>query len=103
MSELSTYLYARPSFLEGMGRLVDFAGTLSEYNHSSSARKADAIALWSDWTVVGNDMRTAWLDQLIEAEHSEQWLTAFLDHLREAEHSEQLRNVKKLQKAEEQA
>jgi len=87
MSELSTFLFARPSFLEGMGRLVDFAGTLNEYNCSPSARKADAIALWSDWTVVGNDMRTAWLDQLIEAK----------------EHTEQLRNVEKLQKAKEPA
>ena len=73
MSNLSTSLFARPSFLEGMGRLVDFAGTLNEYNYLSSDRKADEIALWSDWTVVGHDMRTALLNHLAETEESGQY------------------------------
>ena len=32
MSDFSMILFARPSFLEGMGRILDFADVLQEYN-----------------------------------------------------------------------
>lgn len=59
MNKLSAYLYARPSFIEGVARLVDFAGTLNEYNGSNASSQADTTAISSDWKVVGDDLRTA--------------------------------------------
>ena len=56
MGSRTDYLYARPSFLEGMARLVDVGGTLSEYNDSPDGQIADAEAMWMDWAVVGQDM-----------------------------------------------
>lgn len=53
------YLYARPSFLEGMARAWDFGNTLNEYNESSTPEEADARALASDWLVVGEALREA--------------------------------------------
>lgn len=53
----SDFLYAKPSFLEGVARLVDFGGTLNEYNFSQTGDEADARATWMDWAVVGQDMR----------------------------------------------
>ncbi len=64
MGRLGTYLFARPSFLEGMSRIVDFGDTLKEYNYSPTGKEADEIALWADWTVVGNDVRTVLLDAI---------------------------------------
>ncbi|MDY6785229.1 MAG: hypothetical protein SW833_22230 [Cyanobacteriota bacterium] len=54
MNKLTSYLYARPSLLEGIARLLDIGGTLSEYNTSE---QADALAIYSDWLVVGDDLR----------------------------------------------
>jgi hypothetical protein len=55
----SDFLFARPSFLEGVARTLDLGGTLSEYNRSLTPAQADYIAIWSDWRVVGNDIRAA--------------------------------------------
>ena len=52
----SDFLYARPSFLEGMARVMDIGGTLNEYNSSGDP---DTIALLMDWLVVGQAMRQA--------------------------------------------
>lgn len=52
-------LYAEPSFFEGWARLFDPAGTLNQYNTSSSPEEADRKAIFSDWIAVGKDMRTA--------------------------------------------
>jgi hypothetical protein len=59
MNKLSTYLYARPSFIEGVARLIDFGGTLNEYNCSATSDQADAKAIASDWKVVGSDFKSA--------------------------------------------
>ena len=40
-----------------MGRLVDFGGTLNEYNRSLTGEQADLIALWMDWASIGYDLR----------------------------------------------
>ena len=53
----SDFLYAKPSFLEGVARLVDFGGILNVYNFSRTGDEADARAMWMDWAVVGQDMR----------------------------------------------
>ena len=52
----SDFLYARPSFLEGMARVMDIGDTLNEYNASDDP---DTIALLMDWLAVGQAMRQA--------------------------------------------
>lgn len=63
---LSTFLFAHPSFFEGLGRVVDFGGFLNEYNYSPSPEQADQFAMWADWTAVGNELRGATLDELLQ-------------------------------------
>lgn len=53
----SSYLFSTPSFIEGVGRLLDFGSTLNNYNYSKSDKEADYRAISSDWRAVGNDMR----------------------------------------------
>lgn len=52
--DLPAYSFARPSFLEGMARILDFGGVLNQYDWPS-----DVDALRSDWEMVGRDMRDA--------------------------------------------
>jgi hypothetical protein len=59
MSDFSTFLFARPSFSEGVGRTMDFGNTLSEYNRSLNGEQADLIAAWMDWGTIGYDLRKA--------------------------------------------
>ena len=59
MGSYTDYLIARPSFFEGMARLADVGGTLNEYNYSSDGEKADAIAIWMDWAITGQDIYEA--------------------------------------------
>ena len=56
MSKLLGFLYARPSFVEGVARLLDFGGVLNEYNQSRTGREADWKALRADWITVGDDL-----------------------------------------------
>lgn len=55
----SGFLFARPSFIEGMARIFDFGGTLNTYNDSPNGAVADKRALSEDWKSVGNTLRTA--------------------------------------------
>ena len=55
----STFLFAMPRFAVGVGRLIDFGATLTEYNQSFSPAEADAIAIAQDWHAVGDDLRDA--------------------------------------------
>ena len=48
MGDYSTLLFARPTFLEGVARLVDFGGFLNDYNYAEDGDAADRIALASD-------------------------------------------------------
>ena len=59
MGTFSDLLFARPSFLEGVARLLDLGGTLNEYNESNSPEDADLVALRSDWEALGQDYRSA--------------------------------------------
>ena len=59
MSAKSRFLLARPSFLEGMARVVDLGGTLQIYNGSITPKEADARALVADWLAVGEDIHAA--------------------------------------------
>jgi hypothetical protein len=57
--EKSTFLFARPSFLEGLARAFDFGGTLQEYNLSRTGAEADLRALQADVQAVGEDLKEA--------------------------------------------
>ncbi len=59
MGKYTDLLYARPSFVSGLGRVLDVGGTLNEYNTSSSPDEADQSAMLSDWYAVGDDIREA--------------------------------------------
>lgn len=59
MNKLTGFLYARPSLVEGIARLIDFGNTLEAYNSSLSPDQADFLALASDWYVIGDDLRGA--------------------------------------------
>jgi len=77
MSGKSDFLFAQPSLWEGMGRLLDFGGFLSEYNTSRNGREADAVANAMDWKAVYEDLETAYNDytQSIERSPAEEQLT----------------------------
>ncbi len=64
MSDFTCVLFARPSFIEGVARLVDIGGTINEYNTSASPVVADCTALAGDWNQVGADIRQAAIDEL---------------------------------------
>ena len=55
----SEFLFARPSFLEGMARVVDWSGSLNRYNTMPSPEEADAVAMAADWAAVGEDLYRA--------------------------------------------
>lgn len=61
MTPLSTFLFARPSFVEGMARTLDLSGSLNEYNRSVSGEQADYLALFADWRLIGMDIQRAML------------------------------------------
>lgn len=56
---MSDFLFALPSFVEGIARNIDIFGTLQVYNSSPSPEEADARALRKDWEAVGGDIRSA--------------------------------------------
>lgn len=53
------FLFAKPSFMRGFGRVLDLGSTRNIYNESKTERKADLRALKSDWCVTGDDIRKA--------------------------------------------
>ena len=55
----SDFLFARPSLLSGLARLVDFGCTFDAYNQSRTTAEADVRAAVSDWLSVGDDIATA--------------------------------------------
>lgn len=59
MSSFTSFLFARPSFLEGVARLFDFGNTLQVYNVSHDEIEADYSALAADWHAVGADLMRA--------------------------------------------
>ncbi len=59
INNTSFYLFARPSLLEGVARIVDLGGTLQTYNESVSESEADYKAIQNDWIATGLDIRDA--------------------------------------------
>lgn len=54
-----TDLYPRPSFLRGMGSILDVFGVFKEHGVTNDAERADAQALYSDFRAVGVDLAKA--------------------------------------------
>lgn len=52
-------LFARPSFLVGYSRAIDFGATINVYNENLTPEEADFAALKSDWQAVGDDIEYA--------------------------------------------
>lgn len=71
MSTFSTFLFARPSFAEGIGRVLDFGNTLQEYNESATPQLADFCAFVADWNAVGAEILIA-IDALHNHHHGPQ-------------------------------
>ncbi len=55
----SDFLFARPSAVSGVARFFDFSGTFDAYNNSATPDEADAKAMYADWAVVGDSIRSA--------------------------------------------
>ena len=56
---MTDFLFARPSLLEGVSRILDFGGSLQKYNISRSPEEADTKAIYNDFRAVGGDMAYA--------------------------------------------
>jgi hypothetical protein len=53
------FLFANPSFVSGMARVLDIGSTMLEFNSTFYPEVADYYAIKSDWIVVGDDIKTA--------------------------------------------
>jgi len=53
------YLFSRPSFIEGMSRVLDLGATLQDYNKSHTSVEADYIAISNDWKAIGKDIKAS--------------------------------------------
>ncbi|MBI4827474.1 MAG: hypothetical protein HY804_01465 [Nitrospinae bacterium] len=67
---MTDYLYAHPSFLGGMARVLDIFGVFTAYNYSRSPQEADARAIHSDWLAVGKDLDAAMADAEVREEEA---------------------------------
>ena len=70
MNDLFGFLYARPSAIEGVARILDFGNTLTEYNRSLTPQQADFLALRADWRVAARDLGIALSEEIEELEQS---------------------------------
>lgn len=52
-------LLARPSFAEGMARILDIGVTFQKYDAAMMALDTDSRAMLSDWLVTGDDLRVS--------------------------------------------
>ena len=64
------FLVPSSSFVVGMGSVMNIGGGYFEYNNSSSANKADARAIRSDWYNVGKDFCKACEEEYAELEET---------------------------------
>jgi hypothetical protein len=71
MDHLFSFLYARPSFIEGLARIFDLGNTLCEYNQSLTPQQADYLALRSDWLAIAGDLRNAMQEADVPARHKQ--------------------------------
>jgi hypothetical protein len=55
----TTFLFPEPSVWSGCGRVIDLWGGFDLYNFSSTPIEADLKACYTDWRMVGQDIRDA--------------------------------------------
>jgi hypothetical protein len=55
------FLVSDPSFVSGMGRLLDWYGQFDRYNYSRNEKEADTKAMYADWRMVGDEIFDAML------------------------------------------
>ena len=65
---MTDFLYARPSVMEGIGRNMDFFGSMNSYNYSENGDEADKVALTNDLLAVYLDLYNAYLNTLCQIE-----------------------------------
>jgi hypothetical protein len=63
-AKLSSILYASFSVWEGLGRVLDYGDTMTDFNYSLTEQQADRIAIRADWRAVGNDVAYVITEQL---------------------------------------
>jgi hypothetical protein len=51
------FLYSDPSFLQGMGTILNLGGNYYTFNYSDTPQEADSKALASDWGMIGKDLK----------------------------------------------
>lgn len=57
---MSDFLFARPSFIDGVMSIVDLFGVSQEYNDSKSEDSADSRAIRADANAIKADFITAY-------------------------------------------
>jgi len=58
MENKTDYLFAMPSFFNGMASSMDISGSLNKmYNDSHTSNEADAKAIRMDWAIIGDVLR----------------------------------------------
>lgn len=55
----ATFRYPTPSFASGMARALDLFGTLDDLDATIDGAELDALATYSDWRAVGDDIEAA--------------------------------------------
>ena len=65
---MTDFLYARPSVMEGIGRNMDFFGSMNSYNYSQNGDEADKIAIANDLLAIYLDFHNAFLNTLCQIE-----------------------------------
>ena len=59
MGYFSALMLGKPSLVEGVSRIFDFAGALNQYNTTAMDVAADRRALEADWKAIGRDIESA--------------------------------------------
>ena len=55
----SDFLFTNPTFVVGMGSVLNLKGNFFPFSYSSGPDEADIRALYSDFGVTGEDLHTA--------------------------------------------
>jgi hypothetical protein len=66
--DMTDYLFAKPSVLEGIGRNIDLFGMMNTYNSSKSGAEADMKAILNDWAAVYGDLYRAYGGMICQVE-----------------------------------
>ena len=62
----ASFRFTMPSFLSGVARTLDFMGTLDDHQWGIGDERLDALAIYHDWSAVGDDLGAAMTDHLAQ-------------------------------------